>query len=55
MLSLQLLLTYWPPLYTIFEMAPIGWVEWLEILAVAWTCSLLIGLEKYLSARPRST
>ena len=46
MLGLQLLLTYWPPLNALFQTAPIGRVEWLEIAAVAWLCSLLIALEK---------
>lgn len=51
MITLQGLLTYWPPLYTTFGMAPIGWMAWLEIIGVAWLSSLLIGLEKYLSHR----
>jgi len=55
MFLLQLLLTYWPPLNAVFQTAPIGWPDWLEIGAVAWLCSLLIGLEKYVSAARRST
>jgi magnesium-transporting ATPase (P-type) len=55
MLVLQALLTYWPPLNAVFQTAPIGWREWLEILAVGLACSLLIGLEKYWSQRRRST
>ena len=46
MLGLQLLLTYWPPLNALFQTAPIGHEAWLEIVAVAWLCSLLIALEK---------
>jgi magnesium-transporting ATPase (P-type) len=46
MLVLQGLQTYWPPLNAIFQTAPIGWRQWLEILAFAWLCSILIGLEK---------
>lgn len=46
MLALQLLLTYWPPLNTLFQTAPIGWTEWAEITLFAWFCALLIGLEK---------
>jgi magnesium-transporting ATPase (P-type) len=46
MLILQLALTYWPPLNAIFQTAPIGWQQWLEIIAFAWLCSMVIGLEK---------
>jgi magnesium-transporting ATPase (P-type) len=46
MLILQLALTYWLPLNTVFQTAPIGWRQWLEIVAFAWLCSMLIGLEK---------
>ena len=46
MLSLQLALTYWLPLNAIFQTAPIGWRQWLEIVAFAWLCSMVIGLEK---------
>jgi magnesium-transporting ATPase (P-type) len=46
MLGLQLLLTYLPTLNTLFQTAPIGLEEWLEIVAFAWGCSLLIGLDK---------
>jgi magnesium-transporting ATPase (P-type) len=54
MLALQLLFTYWPPLNAAFQTAPIGWPEWAEIVAVAWLCSLLIGLEKYWAGRRRA-
>ena len=55
MLTLQMLLTYLPALNAVFQTAPIGWVEWLEIAAVAWGASLLIGLEKYWSRQWRFT
>jgi len=55
MAGLQLLLTYWPPLATAFQTAPIGWLEWLEIGAVAWAISLIVGLEKRWLGRRRST
>jgi magnesium-transporting ATPase (P-type) len=55
MTGLQLLLTYWPPLNTAFQTAPIGWVEWLEIGAAAWAISLIVGLEKHWLGRRRST
>jgi magnesium-transporting ATPase (P-type) len=55
MAGLQLLLTYWPPLAAAFQTAPIGWTEWLEIGAVAWTISLIVGLEKRWQGRRRST
>lgn len=51
MLVLQLLLTYWPPLNAIFQTAPIGGRQWLEILGAALLASLLIGLEKYWANR----
>ena len=50
MAVLQCLITYWPPLYSTFGMAPIGWPAWLEILGVASLSSLIIGLEKNLSS-----
>ena len=55
MLVLQLLLTYWPPLSSLFQTAPIGWREWAEIVVFAGLCSLLIGLEKHWTTRRRST
>jgi magnesium-transporting ATPase (P-type) len=48
MAVLQLLLTYWPPLNAAFQTAPIGLAEWGEIIAFAWLCSLVVGLEKWL-------
>jgi cation-transporting P-type ATPase F len=54
-LVLQLLLTYWPPLNDIFQTAPIGWMEWLEIFAFAWFASLVVALEKYWTVHRRST
>jgi magnesium-transporting ATPase (P-type) len=47
MAVLQLLLTYWPPLNTAFQTAPIGLLEWGEIFAFAWLCSLVVGVEKW--------
>jgi magnesium-transporting ATPase (P-type) len=55
MLVLQLLLTYWSPLSSLFQTAPIGLRQWAEIIAYAALCSLLIGLEKHWSTRQRST
>ena len=49
MLTLQLALTYLPVMNRLFQTAPIGLVEWAEIVAVALLCSLLIGIEKWLS------
>lgn len=46
MAVLQLLLTYWPPLNTIFQTAPIELAAWAEIIAFAWLCALIVGLEK---------
>jgi magnesium-transporting ATPase (P-type) len=47
MAVLQLLLTYWPPLNAAFQTAPIGLVEWGEIVGFAWLCSLVVGVEKW--------
>jgi magnesium-transporting ATPase (P-type) len=55
MLVLQLLLTYWPPLSSLFQTASIGWREWAEIIVFAGFCSLLIGFEKQWTTRQRST
>jgi len=55
MLVLQGLFTYWPPLSSIFQAAPIGLAQWAEIIVFAWLCSLLIGLEKYWTNRRSST
>ena len=46
MLALQLLLTYWPPLNRVFQTAPIGVIDWLEIVGFALCASLAIALEK---------
>ena len=46
MLILQMLLTYWAPLNALFQTAPIGLVEWGEIVAFAALCSIIIALEK---------
>ncbi len=46
MLILQMLLTYWTPLNALFQTAPIGLVEWGEIVAFAALCSIIIALEK---------
>ncbi len=54
MLALQLALTYWPPLNAAFQTAPIGWTDWLQIVAVGWTASLVIALEKRWTARRRA-
>jgi len=55
MLLLQLLLTYSPFLNAIFQTAPIGWRQWLEIVAFAWFASLVIALEKYWTVHRSST
>ena len=55
MLALQLLLTYWAPLNASFQTAPIGVVQWLEILAFALFSSLVIALEKRWARKERST
>jgi magnesium-transporting ATPase (P-type) len=55
MLVLQLLLTYWPPLSSLFQTAPIAWRAWAEITVFAALCSLLIGLEKRWTMHQRST
>ena len=55
MLALQLLLTYWAPLNATFQTAPIGVVQWLEILAFALFSSLVIALEKRWARKVRST
>ena len=49
MAFLQLLLTYWPPLNRAFQTAPIGLAAWSEIVAFAWLCSAVVGLEKWWS------
>ncbi|MBT9519689.1 MAG: cation-transporting P-type ATPase [Dechloromonas sp.] len=51
MLALQLAMTYLPVMNRLFQTAPIGLMEWAEIVAVALLCSTLIGLEKHLAAR----
>jgi magnesium-transporting ATPase (P-type) len=55
MLALQLLLTYWTPLNTTFQTAPIGIVQWLQIIAFALFSSLVIALEKRWTRKERST
>ena len=55
MLALQLLLTYWAPLNATFQTAPIGFVQWLQIIAFALFSSLVIALEKRWTRRERST
>ena len=55
MLVLQLLLTYWQPLSSLFQTVPIGWRAWAEITVFAGLCSLLIGLEKHWTTHRRST
>ena len=54
MLALQLALTYWSPLNAAFQTAPIGWTDWLQIVAVGWAASLVIALEKRWTARRRA-
>ena len=49
MLGLQLLLTYAPVMNQLFQTAPIGLEEWLEIIVVAVLCSLVIAAEKWLT------
>ncbi len=55
MLGLQLLLTYLPLMNALFQTAPIGWQEWLEIILVALLASGVIALEKRWQAHTRST
>ena len=50
MLFLQGFFTYWPPLNALFQTAPIGLRQWLEILVFALGCSSLIALEKHWTA-----
>ncbi|MBS1143821.1 MAG: ATPase, type [Proteobacteria bacterium] len=49
MIVLQLAMTYLPAMNRVFATAPIGLTEWLEILAVGLTCSLIVGIEKRLT------
>jgi magnesium-transporting ATPase (P-type) len=49
MAALQMALTYLPVMNRLFQTAPIGLEEWAEISAVALLCSLIIGIEKWLS------
>ena len=51
MAVLQLAFTYSPLMNTLFQSAPIGLGQWLEIFLVALVCSLLVGVEKYLRHR----
>ncbi len=55
MAVLQLLMTYAPAMNRVFQTAPIGWAEWLSIGAVGWAISLIVGIEKKLTQRRRST
>lgn len=48
MLALQMAMTYLPVMNRLFQTAPIGVVEWVEIAAVAMLCSLIVGAEKWL-------
>ena len=48
-LGLQMLLTYLPVMNRLFQTAPIGIIEWVEISVVAVLCSLVIATEKWLS------
>ncbi|HRE18974.1 MAG TPA: HAD-IC family P-type ATPase, partial [Rhodocyclaceae bacterium] len=49
MIGLQLLLTYWPPLSSLFQTAAIGLEEWGRIVAVSVLAFFIIGLEKRLT------
>lgn len=51
MAAAQLLLTYSPLMNKLFHTAPIGWMDWLRILAVGVFIYLVIGLEKWLRQR----
>ncbi|MEW6515571.1 MAG: cation-transporting P-type ATPase [candidate division FCPU426 bacterium] len=55
MALLQMLFTYWSPLQTAFSTSAIGIREWGWILAFALAAYLMVGLEKWLRFRRRST
>jgi Ca2+-transporting ATPase len=55
MLALQLAFTYLPAMNTIFHTAPIPPEAWLRISAVGLAVYLLVGFEKRLTARRRTT
>lgn len=48
MLALQMAMTYLPVMNRLFQTAPIGVGEWIEISAVATVCALIVGAEKRL-------
>ena len=54
-LGLQMLLTYLPIMNRLFQTAPIGINEWVEISVVAVLCSLVVAAEKWLSRRQAGT
>ena len=51
MLGLQLLYTYAPFMNTLFGSAPLGWLEWLKIMACGLAVFLVVELDKKLTAR----
>jgi Ca2+-transporting ATPase len=53
-LLLQAVITYLPFFNTIFQTAPIGWDEWLRILAAGTMAVLLIEVQKALLVTPES-
>ena len=53
MFTLQMALTYLPVMNRLFQTAPIGAGEWLEIAIVAMTCALIVETEKRLMSAAR--
>ncbi len=47
----QIAFTYWPPMNTLFQSAPIGAGAWLRIFAIAACISIVVGAEKRLRSR----
>jgi magnesium-transporting ATPase (P-type) len=54
MLFLQFLLTYVPLLNAVFQTAPLSLPAWLEIIAVAAVCSVVVAAEKWSRRQYRS-
>lgn len=55
LLVLQSLLTYWPPMQTLFGTAAIGWDAWQRITIFALALLIVVELEKYMLRRGRTS
>lgn len=55
MVALQIFFTYAPMMNRLFHTAPIGWIEWMFVVISGIVASAIVGLEKAIRNRSRST